>query len=90
VENGCWLSEAQAKCPALVSLPYDYEAYESVARHVLALIRERVTRVKVLSCDECLVDISSAGGIDRAEELIANLRQAIYGNERCRDSTDSC
>jgi hypothetical protein len=29
---------AQAKCPALVNLPYDYEAYGSVARNVLGLI----------------------------------------------------
>lgn len=79
MENGSWLGEAEQKCPALVTLPYDFEAYESVARQVLDLVRSRVSRVKVLSCDECLVDISHTGGIDRAEQLVGELRQSIYG-----------
>ena len=42
MRNGMWVSEAKQRCPQLLILPYEFEAYASAAedmyRAVLALL----------------------------------------------------
>lgn len=34
VHSGMWMGEAKRRCPALIVLPYDFEAYSKVAEQV--------------------------------------------------------
>ena len=47
------------KCPQLVLVMHNFEAYEQYSHRFVKLIREKITnKVEIMSIDECLVDIT--------------------------------
>lgn len=59
VSNGMWMKRAQALCPDLKILPYDFPAYEDASRKFYYAIIATGGVVQSVSIDECLVDISN-------------------------------
>lgn len=68
VKNGMWMKSAQALCPDLKVLPYNFKAYEEASRYFYEAIIDTGGIVQSVSIDEALVDISNecaaAGGSD--------------------------
>ena len=47
------------KCPQLILVMHNFEAYEAFSHKFISLIREKITnKVEIMSIDECLVDIT--------------------------------
>ena len=47
------------KCPQLILVMHNFEAYEEFSHRFINLIREKITnKVEIMSIDECLVDIT--------------------------------
>jgi DNA polymerase-4 len=58
VRTAMRLAEARQRCPELIVVPGHYPRYEQVARHLLALCRERTPRVEAAALDDLYLDLS--------------------------------
>ena len=59
VKNGMWMKSAQALCPDLKVLPYDFKAYEEASKSFYEVIIGTGGVVQSVSVDEALVDITN-------------------------------
>lgn len=59
VKNGMWMKSAQALCPDLKVLPYDFKAYEEASRSFYEVIMDTDGIVQSVSVDEALVDVTN-------------------------------
>ncbi|XP_026000887.1 DNA repair protein REV1 isoform X2 [Astatotilapia calliptera] len=59
VRNGMFFGKAKQLCPALQSVPYDFEAYKEVALNMYETLASYTHDIEALSCDEVLIDGSA-------------------------------
>ncbi|CAN9497523.1 unnamed protein product [Ophioblennius macclurei] len=59
VRNGMFFGKAKQLCPALQSVPYDFEAYKEVALALYETLAGYTHDIEALSCDELLMDGSA-------------------------------
>lgn len=60
VKNGMWMKEAVKICPEIISLPYEFQAYESASDHFYdILLGLRAAAIEAVSIDEALLDVSN-------------------------------
>ncbi|XP_073329778.1 DNA repair protein REV1 isoform X2 [Pagrus major] len=59
VRNGMFFGKAKQLCPALQSVPYDFEAYKEVALTMYETLASYTHDIEALSCDEVLIDGSA-------------------------------
>ncbi|EMD46231.1 deoxycytidyl transferase, putative [Entamoeba histolytica KU27] len=59
IKNGMWLKQAYNLCPQLIVVGYDFDEYEKVALKMYEILTKYFHNIEVLSCDECIIDISS-------------------------------
>lgn len=60
IKNGMWMKEAVKLCPDIISLPYDFDAYEAASDlFYQTLLDLRATAIEAVSIDEALVNISN-------------------------------
>ncbi|KAG9348665.1 hypothetical protein JZ751_028982 [Albula glossodonta] len=59
VRNGMFFGQAKQLCPALQSVPYDFQAYKEVAQAMYETLASYTHDIEALSCDEALLDASS-------------------------------
>jgi nucleotidyltransferase/DNA polymerase involved in DNA repair len=100
VHAGMWLQEARRKCPALVTAPYDFEAYSSAAVRAHSCVLDATPHVKAVSIDECYADVThlvhEASSSDEegakivAERLRSNILAATGGCPASIGSAESC
>ncbi|XP_036964867.1 DNA repair protein REV1 isoform X1 [Acanthopagrus latus] len=62
VRNGMFFGRAKQLCPALQSVPYDFEAYKEVALTMYETLASYTHDIEALSCDEVLIDASALIG----------------------------
>ena len=74
VHNGMWVSAAKQKCPQLLILPYEFEAYASTAEDMYRAVLALTPHVMGISCDECYADATGCG---EPAAMAAELRTAI-------------
>ncbi len=67
-------SRARRLCPQAVFLPPDFEAYRTVSRTVMGLLRSHVERVEVVGLDEAYLDL---GGLVAPKAAMRRLVEAI-------------
>lgn len=91
VKNGMWMKTAQALCPDLKILPYDFKAYEEASRVFYEVIMDTGGLVQSVSIDEALADITNEC-IDDKEYGLNNResikREQVKADEialRCRN-----
>ena len=76
-----WLHEAKALCPEIIVVDYDFEAYEQTAMKMYDILTSHFDRIEVLSCDECIVDISSLN--EPIDQQIQSIRIEIKEAIKC-------
>ncbi|KAL7720788.1 DNA repair protein REV1 [Entamoeba marina] len=84
VKNGMWLGKAKELCKNLVIVDYDFDGYEKTTETMTSIISNYCNRMKILSCDECLVDISQIK--TNLEKFIHELRIEIKTAIHCNVS----
>jgi len=79
VERGLQLHGARQKCPELVVVPSDYEAYSLYSRRLYEVLRRFTPHVEEYSIDEAFADLSGCSGVlgMSLEEVASQLRRAV-------------
>uniref|UniRef100_A0A3Q0T1W1 DNA repair protein REV1 n=1 Tax=Amphilophus citrinellus TaxID=61819 RepID=A0A3Q0T1W1_AMPCI len=81
VRNGMFFGKAKQLCPALQSVPYDFEAYKEVALIMYEILASYTHDIEALSCDEVLIDGSAllaevgASPEDLAKAIRADIKE---------------
>jgi DNA polymerase IV len=79
IKRGLQLHEARARCPDLVVLPSDYEAYSLYSHRLFAILRRFTPHVEEYSIDEAFADLDGCGTVlgMPLEAVAAALRQTV-------------
>nr|XP_029122970.1 DNA repair protein REV1 [Elaeis guineensis] len=86
VRAGMFVRDAKARCPHLVIVPYDFEAYEEVADQFYTILHNHCNKVQALSCDEAFLDVTERGN-DNPEQIASMIRKEIAETTRCTASS---
>lgn len=92
VRNGMWMKQALELCPNIISLPYDFPAYEKASSDFYAVILDLgADVVQSVSVDEALIDVTSlcyatGDGDVYKEQAQANALASII-RDRVREKT---
>ncbi|EDR23817.1 DNA polymerase IV, putative [Entamoeba dispar SAW760] len=80
IKNGMWLKQAYNLCPQLVVVGYDFDEYEKTALKMYEILTKYFNNIEVLSCDECIIDISSVPDpIDTfLQQVRTEIKEAIH------------
>ena len=87
VRANMWLKQARELCPALVSVPFEFERYADLAELAYKEYFSLTPHVEGLSCDEAYLDVThlvAAPGGPSPRELAETLRQRVL------DATGGC
>lgn len=88
VKNGMFMGRAKQICPDLVTIPYDFEGYQTVSKALYDTVASYTHDIEAVSCDEMLVDctdlLSNTGATPL--EFATLLRQEIYEKTKCTAS----
>lgn len=79
IKRGVALWEAKRKCPNLVILPSDYEAYSLYSKRMFDIMRKYTPLVEEYSIDEGFADISGMRRVFRMsyDQIARNMQQEI-------------
>lgn len=91
VRAGMFARNARKLCPQLISVPYNFQAYEQVSIQIYSFFYDYPgVHVEAVSVDEAYLDISTTlakhASQSTAEQLVANLRQRIQMATGCTAS----
>ncbi len=88
VKNGTFLGAARKLCPDLVTIPYDFDGYQEVARVLYDTVASITLDIQAVSCDEMLADITDVVNSLRVEPMhVAEfLREQIFSKTQCKAS----
>ncbi len=96
VRNGMWMSRAKKHCPDLISLNYDFPAYEDASKKFYSvLLGVGPDLAQSVSIDEALLDITSLcvtaeddgnSAESKANELALNIRNQVREKTQCEVS----
>ncbi|BFZ58373.1 deoxycytidyl transferase [Savitreella phatthalungensis] len=84
VRNGMWMKEAVQLCPEIVSIGYDFDAYERASDAFYETLLALGAQVEAVSIDEALVNLSDLlpdpddpAYFDRANAFVSRVRAEI-------------
>ncbi|KAK9430608.1 hypothetical protein V1505DRAFT_415171 [Lipomyces doorenjongii] len=94
VRNGMWMRRAKELCPELISLPYEFEAYEEASSHMYnVLIGIGADKIEAVSIDEALLDVTSLCWSSNDDEIQAkslglakSIRNRVFEFTQCHVS----
>ncbi|KAK9389111.1 hypothetical protein V1515DRAFT_594813 [Lipomyces mesembrius] len=94
VRNGMWMRRAKELCPELISLPYDFDAYEQASSHMYnVLIGIGADKIEAVSIDEALLDVTSLCWSSNDDEIQAkslglakSIRNRVFEFTQCHVS----
>uniref|UniRef100_A0A0E0LEY1 DNA repair protein REV1 n=1 Tax=Oryza punctata TaxID=4537 RepID=A0A0E0LEY1_ORYPU len=78
IKAGMFVREAKARCPHLMVVPYDFDAYGEVADQFYGILHKYCSKVQALSCDEAFLDMTECLH-DNPEEVTQKIRNEIFG-----------
>lgn len=76
IKAGMFVRDAKARCPHLVIVPYDFEAYEEVADQFYGILHKYCNKVQALSCDEAFLDVTECTE-NEPEQVALMIRKEI-------------
>uniref|UniRef100_A0A0E0HUT2 DNA repair protein REV1 n=1 Tax=Oryza nivara TaxID=4536 RepID=A0A0E0HUT2_ORYNI len=85
IKAGMFVREAKARCPHLMIVPYDFDAYGEVADQFYGILHKYCSKVQALSCDEAFLDMTECLH-DNPEEVTQKIRNEIFGTTKCSAS----
>ncbi|KAH0478962.1 MAG: hypothetical protein KVP17_001388 [Porospora cf. gigantea B] len=77
VHNGQWVSSAKKLCPALVTVPYDFEGIKECSLQLFSILSEVTDRVLPASCDEAYLQLVDDGECSQAVYIATYVRNAV-------------
>ncbi|KAL8190137.1 UNVERIFIED_CONTAM: deoxycytidyl transferase [Gekko kuhli] len=89
IKNGMFFGQAKRLCPDLQAVPYDFQAYKTVAQTMYEILASYTHNIEAVSCDEALVDITeilAETGLS-PEEIANAIRTEIKNKTKCSAST---
>ncbi|XP_059313959.1 DNA repair protein REV1 isoform X3 [Lycium ferocissimum] len=85
VKAGMFVRDAKSRCPHLVILSYDFEAYEEVADRFYNILHKYCNKVQAVSCDEAFVDATDSG-VEDIQAFVSVIRKEILEATGCTAS----
>ncbi|KAF0903844.1 hypothetical protein E2562_029938 [Oryza meyeriana var. granulata] len=85
IKAGMFVRDAKARCPHLMVVPYDFDAYGEVADQFYGILHKYCSKVQALSCDEAFLDMTECLH-DNPEEVTQKIRNEIFGTTKCSAS----
>ncbi|KAK4378473.1 hypothetical protein RND71_000335 [Anisodus tanguticus] len=85
VKAGMFVRDAKSRCPHLVILSYDFEAYEEVADRFHNILHKYCNKVQAVSCDETFLDGTDSGAED-IQAFVSVIRKEILDTTGCTAS----
>nr|CAB3468850.1 unnamed protein product [Digitaria exilis] len=67
IKAGMFVRDAKARCPHLIIVPYNFDAYEEVADQFYGTLHKHCSKVQALSCDEAFLDMTECLHCDPEE-----------------------
>ncbi len=84
IKNGMSVGEAMKRCPDLVLLPYDFEAYRDVSQQFYEILLQCSSCVEAVSCDEAYIELTDyISDSQEAEHFVLKLRNEIESKVGC-------
>nr|XP_016509914.1 PREDICTED: DNA repair protein REV1-like [Nicotiana tabacum]XP_016509915.1 PREDICTED: DNA repair protein REV1-like [Nicotiana tabacum] len=85
VKAGIFVRDAKSRCPHLVILSYDFEAYEEVADRFYNILHKYCNKVQAVSCDEAFLDATDSG-VEDIQAFVSMIRKEILDATGCSAS----
>uniref|UniRef100_A0A0D9WTH2 DNA repair protein REV1 n=1 Tax=Leersia perrieri TaxID=77586 RepID=A0A0D9WTH2_9ORYZ len=85
IKAGMFVRDAKARCPHLMIVPYDFDAYGEVADQFYGILHKYCSKVQALSCDEAFLDMTECLH-DNPEEVTQKIRNEIFSTTKCSAS----
>ncbi|XP_021305826.1 DNA repair protein REV1 isoform X2 [Sorghum bicolor] len=85
IKAGMFVRDAKARCPHLMIVPYNFDAYEEVADQFYGTLHKHCSKVQALSCDEAFLDMTECLH-DNPEEVTQRIRSEIFHATKCTAS----
>ncbi|KAJ8530037.1 hypothetical protein K7X08_036872 [Anisodus acutangulus] len=85
VKAGMFVRDAKSRCPHLVILSYDFEAYEEVADCFYNILHKYCNKVQAVSCDEAFLDATDSG-VEDIQAFVVVIRKEILDATGCTAS----
>ncbi|KAJ1260544.1 hypothetical protein BS78_10G240600 [Paspalum vaginatum] len=85
IKAGMFVRDAKARCPHLMIVPYNFDAYEQVADQFYGTLHKYCSKVQALSCDEVFLDMTECLH-DDPEEVTLRIRSEIFDATKCTAS----
>ncbi|CAN4112143.1 unnamed protein product [Withania somnifera] len=85
VKAGMFVRDAKSRCPHLVILSYDFEAYEEVADFFYNILHKYCNKVQAVSCDEAFLDATDSG-VEDIQAFVSVIREEILDATGCTAS----
>ncbi|KAK9319274.1 hypothetical protein V1517DRAFT_282147 [Lipomyces orientalis] len=94
VRNGMWMRRAKELCPELITLPYEFDAYEEASGHMYNVLTSiGADKIEAVSIDEALLDVTSicwSPNDDQIQakslELAQSIRDRVFELTQCHVS----
>lgn len=84
VSNGMSVGEALRKCPHLVLLPYDFEAYRKVSQIFYEICLHYSSTIEAVSCDETYLELTEyCRDFEHLSTIVKKLRDEIQAKTGC-------
>uniref|UniRef100_A0A383W0I0 DNA polymerase kappa n=1 Tax=Tetradesmus obliquus TaxID=3088 RepID=A0A383W0I0_TETOB len=84
IRAGMFMSDAKARCPGLLVVPYEFDKYEEISEQVYRILLRHTPVVQPLSCDEAFFDITGLPG--DPQQRVAQIRGEIEAATSCTAS----
>lgn len=84
VKNGMSVGEAIKRCPDLIPLAYDFEAYREVSQQFYEILLQYSSCVEAVSCDEAFIEFTDyVSDLKEVEDLVLRLRNEVESKVGC-------
>ena len=84
VSNGMSVGAALKKCPNLVLLPYEFEAYRNVSRKFYSILLQYSSVIETVSCDEAYLEFTDyCRDFEHVSEIVQELREEVMKQTGC-------
>lgn len=84
LSNGMYTRRALELCPNLTILPYDFEAYQTVAYELYRILAKHANFLQAVSCDEAFIGVSAEE--EEVDLLAQRIREEIFEKCSCHAS----
>ncbi len=84
ISNGMSVGVAMKKCPDLILLPYDFEAYREVSRQFYSILVQYSSLIEAVSCDEAYIEFTDyCRSYEQVVDLVGELRTDVACETGC-------